>query len=270
MTISRRALLRTTAAAMAVGAAKTGSARAQAAHSRPVAAPGRPLVVFAAASLTEAMTAIAGLWAARGHAAPRLSFASSAVLARQIEQGADADLFLSADETWMDRLAKAGKLRPDTRVDLLGNALVLVEPAASLKPVTIDRTLDLPALLGAGGRLAVGDPASVPAGIYARQALTALGLWPAVSNRLAPAENVRAALLLVERGEVPAGIVYATDARAAPGIAVAGIFPESSHPPILYPAAVVSDAPEATAFLAFLRTDAVLAAFRAHGFRVPV
>ncbi len=226
----------------------------------------RPITVFAAASLTDAMGRVARLWVAQGHPMPALSFASSAVLAQQAAQGAPADLFVSADEKWMDWLAARGLVRPGTRGDLLGNTLVLVEKRGQ-PSVTIGPQLDLAGLLGPGGRLAVGDPRSVPAGIYAEAALRKLGLWASVADRLAPAENVRAALLLVERGEVRAGIVYGSDVRAAPGLSVAGTFPEGSHPPILYPAAALTAAPEATAFLRFLHAAPATAAFRDAGFQ---
>ena len=229
----------------------------------------RRLTVFAAASLTDALDQVSKAWQAQGHAGPVFSFASSGVLAKQIDAGAPADLFLSADETWMDWLARRDRLRAGTRRDLVGNRLVLVERAASLKPVVIGPGTDLPGLLGAGGRLAVGNPASVPAGIYARQALTALGLWDRLKDRLAPAENVRAALLLVERGEAPAGIVYASDVRAAPGLAVAGVFPESSHPPIVYPGAVLAGAAlpqQAQRLLDFLAGGTAQAIFHNLGF----
>ncbi|MGI4746997.1 MAG: molybdate ABC transporter substrate-binding protein [Janthinobacterium lividum] len=229
----------------------------------------RAVTIFAAASLTDAMRNIAVLWVAQGHPAPTLSFASSSVLAKQVEQGAPADLFISADLKWMDWLATRHLIRNDSRETLLGNSLVLVERSNALKPVTIAPGLDLAGIIGSGGRLAVGDPASVPAGIYARQALTKLGLWDSVSAHLAPAENVRAALLLVERGEVPAGIVYASDVTAAPGLAIAGTFPEDSHDPIVYPAALLQnagDAGDAGRFLGFLSTEAVTQAFRKAGF----
>ena len=228
---------------------------------RPARAAERPVTVFAAASLTDAMGKVARLWAAQGHPMPSLSFASSAVLAQQAAQGAPADLFVSADEKWMDWLAARKLVRPGTRGDLLGNTLVLVEKRGA-PPVSIDSRLDLAALLGPDGRLAIGDPRSVPAGLYAQAALTRLGLWASVAGRLAPAENVRAALLLVERGEVRAGIVYGSDVRAA-----AGTFPENSHPPILYPAAALTAAPEAAAFLRFLRTAEAAAVFREAGFQ---
>lgn len=229
--------------------------------------PGSPITVFAAASLTDAMKQVAALWSAQGHPMPRLSFASSSVIAQQVAQGAPADLFVSADEKWMDWLQARSLIKPATRADLLGNTLVLVEKQASLKPVTIAPSLDIAGVLGAQGRLAVGDPASVPAGIYAKQALTKLGLWSAVSGRLAPAENVRAALLLVERGEAPAGIVYGSDVRAAPGLGIAGTFPEDSHPPIRYPAAALTDTADAASFLAFLRKPAALDVFARAGFQ---
>src|SRR3954462_7474536 len=177
-----------------------------------------PLTVFAAASLQDGLRALEPAWRA-GPANPplRLSFAASSALARQIEQGAPADLFLSADEPWMDYLAQRGLILPETRVSPLGNALALVAPANSpLAPFAIGPGTDLPALLGPQGRLAAGDPAHVPAGIYAKAALERLGQWAAIAPRLARAENVRAALLLVERGEAPLGIVYRTDVQASP------------------------------------------------------
>ena len=245
-------------------AAIGGAARAAPANGSP--ADGTPAPVFAAASLTDALKTVAQLWAGAGHPLPHLSFAASSVLAQQVAQGAPADLFVSADEKWMDWLATRRLIHGASRGDLLGNTLVLVETEKTLRPVVIGPALSLPSLLGPDGRLAVGDPASVPAGIYAKQALTRLGLWGTVADRLAPAENVRAALLLVERGEAPAGIVYGSDVASAPGLAVAGTFPETSHPPIRYPAALLSDNNEAAAFLVFLRGDAAQAVFRRDGF----
>ncbi|WP_428390741.1 molybdate ABC transporter substrate-binding protein [Lichenicoccus sp.] len=237
-----------------------------------VAASTQPLLVFAAASLTNALTQVDALWQAQGHPASRFSFASSGTLAQQIDHGAPADLFVSADEKWMDWLAARGRLVAGSRQDLLGNRLVLVERKADLKPVILGPHTDFAAVLGAQGRLAVGEPASVPAGIYAKQALTKLGLWNAIQGRLAPAENVRAALLLVERGEAPAGIVYATDVPVAPGLAVAGIFPESSHTPIVYPGAVLKAAGQpkrAAALLSDLGGGAAQAIFHNLGFSKP-
>ena len=226
------------------------------------------LTVFAAASLTDALGDIDRLWQAAGHPRLRMSFASSSTLARQIEQGAPAAVFASADEQWADWLQTRGLLVPGTRQDLLNNALVIVTPKAAGKAIQVDRNLDLSALLGASGRLAVGDPASVPAGIYAKQALTRLGLWPAVEPRLASADSVRSALLLVERGEAPAGIVYATDVAVSPGLMVAGTFPPASHDPITYPFALVKggDTPEARAFLAFLAGPQARPVFERRGF----
>lgn len=234
----------------------------------PAAARADGLTVFAAASLTDALRDVAALWQKAGHEPLHLSFAASSTLARQIEQGAPADLFASADERWMDDLARHGLIAAGTRRDLLGNALVLVMPADHARTVAIARGFDLAALLGRGGRLAVADPAHVPAGLYAAEALRRLGLWASVANRLAPAEDVRAALLLVERGEAPAGIVYATDAAVAPGVAVAGTFPADSHAPIRYPFALTrrGDTAQGRALLAFLESRAARAVFVRRGF----
>ncbi len=233
------------------------------------AAPG--LAVYAASSLTDAFKDIGQLWAAKGHAPPTFNFASSATLAQQIEHGAPAAIFASADELWMDKLVAGRHILPQTRSDLVGNTLVLVEPKASLKPVTLAPGLDLVAILGAAGRLAVGDPAHVPAGIYAEQALRKLGLWDSVQSRLAPAENVRSALMLVSTGQAPAGIVYGTDARVAKDLGVAAVFPADSHDPILYPVAATGtgDSAEASAFLAFLHTQPAHDVFRHYGFLTP-
>ncbi len=236
----------------------------------PLAAAAQQVAVFAAASLTDAMTDVSAAWQRAGHAPLRLTFASSSTLARQIEQGAPANLFASADQRWMDYLAQRGLVAADSRRDLLANSLVLVVPRNRARQVAIGPGLDLAALLGPGGRLATGDPAHVPAGIYARQALTALGLWPQAEPRLARAEDVRGALLLVERGEAPAGIVYATDAAASAGVAVAGTFPAGTHDRITYPFAVTrdGDAPEARALLLFLAGPEARAIFERRGFAV--
>ena len=237
----------------------------------PAAAQEPELVVFAAASLTDAFRDLDTLWRAAGHAKLRLNFASSSTLARQIEQGAPANLFASADEQWADYLDTRGLLAPGTRADLLANDLVLVVPRDRARQVPIGPGLDLSALLGADGRLAVGDPAHVPAGIYAQQALTRLGVWGEAEPRLARAADVRGALLLVERGEAPAGIVYGTDASASTGVAVAGTFPPSSHDPVTYPFAIVraGDTPEARAFLAFVAGPQARDVFTKRGFGAP-
>jgi molybdate transport system substrate-binding protein len=236
----------------------------------PLHARAQALTVFAAASLTDAMGDISGLWTKAGHTAARLSFASSSTLARQIEQGAPANVFASADEQWMDYLAKKDLIAPGTRKDLLGNELVLVVPASHPVHVDIKPGFDLSALVGPNGRLSVGDPAHVPAGIYAEQALRKLGLWDQFSSRLAPAADVRSALLLVERGEAPVGIVYATDAAVSKAVSIAGVFPDSSHKPITYPFAVTKagDTPDARAFLAFLTSTEARAVWVKYGFKV--
>ena len=230
----------------------------------------QPLTVFAAASLTDAMQDIVRLWVAAGHPAPRLSFASSSTLVRQIQEGAPANVFASADEKWMDVLATANLIAVGTRRDILGNDLVLIVPADRPMHATIAPGFDLSALLGADGRLAVGDPAHVPAGIYAEQALRALGLWNTAASHLAAAADVRSALLLVERGEAPAGIVYATDAAASKAVMVAGVFPAASYDPVTYPFAIpkAGDTPEARAFLAFLSSAAARDVWIQHGFKV--
>lgn len=234
----------------------------------PFAARAQQATVFAAASLTDALADVAALYAKTGHPAPRLSFGASSTLARQIEQGAPANLFVSADERWMNWLQERGLVVPGTRRDLLRNSLVLVVPKDRARKVEIGPNLDVAALLNPDGRLATGDPEHVPVGLYAKQALQKLGLWDKVAARLAPAADVRAALLLVERGEAPAGIVYATDALASQGVAVAGTFPESTHDPITYPVALVrgGDTPEARALLAFLDGPEARAAFARRGF----
>jgi len=236
------------------------------------AAPARaepPVTVFAAASLKSVMASVSDAWAAQGHPKLRVSLDSSGTLARQIQQGAPAQLFISADEKWMDRLAGQGLLVPASRKDLLTNTLVLIAPADQAHPVTIKPGFDLARLLGSRGRLAVGDPDSVPAGIYAKQALIRLGVWAQVSSRLAPAANVKAALLLVERGEAPAGVVYRTDALNDPKVARVGAFPDSSHDPITYPIALIgkqTGTPQAVALLQFLEGTQARAIYAASGF----
>lgn len=233
------------------------------AGARPEGAP----VVLAAASLQESLTAAADAWAAKGHPRPVISFAASSALARQVEAGAPADLFLSADEQWMDWLATRGKLRAGTRASFLSNRLVLIAPAASPVRLAIAPRFPLARALGKG-RLAMADPDSVPAGRYGREALTRLGVWPQVSARIARGENVRATLALVARGEAPLGIVYATDARAAPGVRAVGMFPASSHAPITYPVATLatSGSREAEGFRRFLLSPEGKAVFRRFGF----
>ena len=235
----------------------------------PAARAQAPVTVFAAASLTEALRDLGGQWAWRGNPAPRFSFAASSALARQIEQGAPADLFMSADEAWADYLQARGLLVDSTRSSPVGNALVLIAPAGAAGPVALDRGTDLAALLGAQGRIATGDPAHVPVGRYAQAALTWMGQWDALSPRLARADNVRAALLLVERGEAPLGIVYATDAAASAGVRVLGRFPAESHPAVTYPFALTRRAEgnaQARALLAFLTGPDSASSWQRFGF----
>jgi molybdate transport system substrate-binding protein len=227
-----------------------------------------PPLVLAAASLQESLNAAADAWAARHHARPVLSFASSAALAKQVEAGAPADIFISADERWMDDVAKHGLMKAGTRVSFLANTLVLVAPAASARPVAIGPGFPLAKLLG-GGKLAMGEVNSVPAGKYGKEALTNLGVWDAVASHVAGADNVRSALALVERGEAPYGIVYATDAYAAKAVKIVGTFPEASHAPITYPIAVLtaSTSPDAEGFRRFLVSGAGKAIFKRCGFQ---
>jgi molybdate transport system substrate-binding protein len=236
----------------------------------PITTRAQGVTMFAAASLTDAMKDISAEWAKAGHKPIRLSFGASSTLARQIEQGAPANLFASADLKWMNYLVAKGLIATDTRKELLGNDLVLIVVADRPRKIEINSTLDLPALLGARGRIVTGDPAHVPVGLYARQALTRLGLWDAVMPRLARTEDVRAALLLVERGEAPAGIVYATDAAESKGVAVAGVFPADSYDPVTYPFAVTKagDTPDARAVMAFLAGPQARAVFVRRGFKV--
>ena len=227
------------------------------------------LVVFAAASLKEALDAAAAAYQKQGGEPAKISYAASSTLAKQIENGAPADLFVSADLDWMDYLQKRNLIRPATRKSLLGNRLVIVEPADARVSLAIATGFDLAGALH-GGHLAMADPASVPAGKYGRAALEKLGVWDRVKAAVAPAENVRAALLFVSRKEAPLGIVYATDAAADPGVKVAGVFPEDTHPPIVYPIAVTATStnPTASRLLAFLASPAARPIFEKYGFTV--
>jgi len=228
------------------------------------------VTIFAAASLTDALRDVSAAWTRAGHKPLRLSFGASSALARQIEQGAPAHVFASADTKWMDYVAGKDLIAVDTRRNLLGNDLVLIVPGDRARRIEIDARLDLRAIAGPDGRIATGDPTHVPVGLYARQALTTLGLWNAVAPRLARTDDVRAALLLVERGEAAAGIVYATDAAASARVAVAGTFPAATHDPIVYPFAVTrsGDTPDARAVMAFLSGPEARAIFVPRGFRV--
>jgi len=228
--------------------------------------PAASVTVFAAASLTDSLKSVADAYQAKTGSKIVLSFGASSTLARQIEQGASADLFFSADTDWMDYLNKAGLIAPASRKDLLGNQLVLIAASTNSHELKIAPHFDLAGALG-DGRLALADPASVPAGKYGKAALTTLGVWDSVASKVAPAENVRIALQYVARGEAPLGIVYATDAKAESAVRVAGVFPDDSHPPIIYPVALTKTAsPQAQAFLAFLEGAEARAIFVKAGF----
>lgn len=225
------------------------------------------ILVFAAASLKNALDDADAAYHQQGGGEVVASYAASGALAKQIENGAPADLFISADLKWMDALAHEQLVK--TATNLLGNELVVVAPVSSTTTLTLAAGLDLRPALG-DGRLAIGDPQSVPAGDYAQRALQKLGAWQGVEDRLARSDSVRAALTLVSRGEAPLGIVYATDAAAASGLAVAGVFPADSHDPIVYPFAVIraGDTPEARALLEFLQGDAAREVFAKRGFKM--
>jgi molybdate transport system substrate-binding protein len=230
------------------------------------------MVVFAAASLKNALDEIATTWAKdTGKPMPKISYAASSALAKQIEQGAPADMFISADLDWMDYVAGKNLIKPDTRFNLLGNKIVLIAPKDS-KLTSVDiKGADLAKALG-GGKLSMANVDAVPAGKYGKAALEKLGAWADVKDHVAQAENVRAALLLVGRGEAPLGIVYSTDAAAEPNVKIVATFPEDSHPPIIYPAALTKDAKgaDAKAFLDFLRSAKARTAFEKQGFTVLV
>ncbi len=233
----------------------------------PVSANPRPAFVLAAASLQESLTAAALAWQRRGHPRPVISFAASSALARQVEAGAPADLLITADEDWMNYLDQRAMLRAGSRARLLTNQLVLIAPAASEVALAPGPSFPLAAALGQR-RLAMADPDNVPAGKYGREALTRFGVWRQVQGRIARAENVRAALALVARGEAPLGIVFATDARATRAVRVVGTFPASSHRTISYPVAALrrSRSPEGEAFRRFLVSPEATAIFRRYGF----
>lgn len=227
------------------------------------------IIVFAAASLKDALDDVSARWHRDTGKSATISYASSLTLAKQIEEGAPADVFISADLDTMDYLQRNKGIRNDTRFNLLGNRLVLVAEKSSTAKVDIKPGFDLAKLLGSG-RLAVGDVNAVPAGKYARAALQNLRIWPSVEGKLAQAENVRAALLLVSRGEAPFGVVYQTDAAADPNVKVVGAFPEDSHPPIIYPVALTADAksPDAAAFVAYLKSAKAAPLFIKQGFTI--
>ena len=232
------------------------------------------VVVFAAASLKNALDDVTTRYLNETGKSVTVSYAASPALARQIEQAAPADIFFSADAAWMDYLAERDLIVPDTRRSLLGNTIVLIVPADSTATIAIGPGFDLGSLLGPnddnGGRLAMANVDAVPAGKYGKAALESLGAWDAIADRIVQADNVRAALAFVAHGEAPAGIVYATDAVAERTVKVIGTFPADSHPPIVYPVALTASStnPDARAFLDFLQSDAAMSAYTAQGFTV--
>lgn len=235
----------------------------------PLKAGADQVIVFAAASLTNALNAVAEVWMAETGNVAIMSHAGSSALARQIQAGAPADIFMPASVEWMDAVEASGDLRAGTRRDLLGNRLVLIAHGHEAAPVTIDAELDLVGMLD-GGRLSMALVDAVPAGIYGQAALTALGLWEDVEPALVQSHSVRSALAFVALGEAPMGIVYATDAAVEDSVSVIGTFPEGSHPPIILPAAITaqSTSPAAEAFLDFLGSDQARAIWAGHGFVV--
>lgn len=254
LAFTRRALLASAAATLALAGAPSAAER--------------PVTVFAAASLTDALTEIAAAWRNKGNAPIVLSFGSSSAIAKQIEAGAPADIFASADVKWLDYLQERDLIAAGSVHRPIGNDLVLIAPADSRIAIAIAPNFDLVGAL-AGGRLSIGDPKGVPAGRYAHQALTKLGVWNMVESQTAPAQNVRAALTLVQRGEAPLGIVYATDARGLAGIKIVASFPEDSHDPIVYPLALIAEheRPEVKAFFDFLLGAAGKQIFKSYGFK---
>ena len=227
------------------------------------------VTVFAAASLKNALDNANAAWTKESGNEVAVSYAASSALAKQLESGAPADIFISADLDWMDYVAKKQLIKEGSRVNLFGNSIVLVAAKDKAQPVKIEKGLDLAALLG-DGRLAMGEVKSVPAGKYGKAALESLGIWPSVENKIAGAESVRAALALVSRGEAPLGIVYQTDAAADTGVAVIGTFPADSHSPIIYPAALLTSSrnPNASAYFEFLKSAKAAAFFEQEGFTV--
>lgn len=233
----------------------------------PAQARAEGVLVFAAASLRTALDQVAEDWRERTGKAVTISYAGSSSLARQIEQGAPADIFISASVDWMDHLQAADMIQPETRKNLLGNRLVLIAHSREVPGFDLDTETDLATLLG-DERLAMALVDSVPAGVYGKQALTSLGLWDSVSEKVAQTDNVRAALALVSSGEAPYGIVYASDAIADDEVSVVAVFPEATHAPIIYPGAIIatSTAPDARDFFDALSSPAASEFFKAQGF----
>lgn len=233
----------------------------------PALAQDKTLTVFAAASMKNALDDIDGAYTAKTGVRIVASYAASSALAKQIEQGAPADIFVSADTDWMDYAIARKNINEPTRINLLGNSIVLIAPKDSkIDHVTIGPGFDLAKLAG-DGKIATGDVRAVPVGKYAKAALQKLGAWHAAEPKFAMAESVRAALTLVARGEAPLGIVYSTDAKVEPGVKIVGSFPADSYPPVVYPVAATANAKsEAADYLAFMRSSAAKTAFEKYGF----
>jgi len=260
LVVCRRSILGAAAAAIVI-ASLPGQVHAQT----------KDILVFGAASLKNALDDANAQYLRQTNKKVVVSYGASPVLARQIENGAPADVFISADLDWMNYVAERKLIKPDTRFNFLGNKLVLVGGVDSKVTLTIARNFPLAQALG-GGRLAMADPASVPAGKYGKAALEALGVWSSVADKVAPAPDVRATLVLVARGEAPLGIVYQTDAAAEKAVKIIGAFPPETHPPIIYPMALIASSthPDVAAYVTFLKSDAVKPLFERQGFvRLP-
>ncbi len=231
--------------------------------------PAKPVTVYAAASLTAVLQVLGPRFTAETGVPVTFSFAASSQLARQIESGAPAEVFVSADEAWMDYLEQRHLIQASSRTDVAGNRLVLIAAANSTLSLKISPHFQLLEAIGTG-RLSIGDPLSVPIGRYAKAALTSLGVWVQVADHVLPAENARSALMYVERGEAPLGIVYETDAQSARGVRIIGTFPASTHPPIRYPAALTQQASaNANRWLHYLQSTDAAHVFQAQGFIAP-
>lgn len=253
--------------AAALAAAALASA---AGGARPAEAQGKDVVILAAASLKNALDDASAAWTKQTGKSTKISYAASSALARQVEAGIPADIFISADVPWMNHVAERKLIKAPSRSDFLGNQIVLIAAKDSKIDLKIDKGFGLRAALGNDGRLAMGNVDSVPAGKYGKAALESLGVWSSVADRVAQAENVRMALTLVSRGEAPLGIVYKTDAASDPNVRIVGAFPDGTHPPIIYPMALLAGStnPDAQAFVDYLKSPAARPFFEKQGFTV--
>jgi molybdate transport system substrate-binding protein len=263
MQLTRRKLLHGTLAFVAGLGSLLGTALPSASTE------GGNVIVFAAASLKNALDDVNTQWQRETGKKAAISYAASSALAKQIAAAAPADIFMSADVAWMDDVAKKSLIKAETRKDLLGNEIVLIAPKDSAVEVSIEPNFDLAGLLG-DGHLAMANVDSVPAGKYGKAALQKLGVWDSVSGKVAQADDVRAALALVSRGEAPLGVVYRTDAAADPKVKIVATFPKDSHPPIIYPIALLASSsnPDAAAFLDYIKSAAAKPLFEKQGFVV--